>query len=139
MLALPLNITPKGLAREENIKRALDQSIQLLLTTPRFSTPDLRFEIFNEHEGVVYNSANNEDYHGITGLYDKKISGSSKNLNTFASELKATLAEYEKRLSNVTVTMTYIREERNIYVTVKGDITATQEGYTFTTTIRVWK
>ena len=149
MLALPLNITPKGLAREENIKRALDQSIQLLLTTPRFSTPadlnfgfvfnNLRFEIFNEHEGVVYNSANNEDYHGITGLYDKKISGSSKNLNTFASELKATLAEYEKRLSNVTVTMTYIREERNIYVTVKGDITATQEGYTFTTTIRVWK
>lgn len=149
MLALPLSINKKGFAREENLKRSLDQSVQLLLTTPRFSTPadlhfgfifnNLRFEIFNEHEGVVYNTANTEEAHGITGLYDKKISGSSKNLNTFAAELKDALAEYEKRLLNVTVTMTYIREERQIYVTVKGVMANVQKEYTYTTTINVWK
>ena len=149
MLALPLNITHKGLAREKKMKRAIDQSIRLLLTTPRFSTPadldfgfifnNLRFEIFNEHEGVVFNSGNAEESHGVLGLYDKKISGSSKNLNTFAAELKTTLQKYEKRLENLMVTMTYIREERLIYVTVKGMIVDTEDEYTYSTTIRVWK
>lgn len=149
MLRLPLTVTPKGLQREDDIKRAIDQSVQLLLSTPQFSTPadlefgfvfnNLRFEIFNENEGVVYNSSVFEEAHGVTGLYDKKISGTSKNMNTFASDLKSTLAAYEKRLRDVAVTMTYIREERLIYVTVKGVIVSTQENYTFTTTLRVWR
>jgi len=149
MLTLPLTITPTGLKRDDNIKRTLDASIQLLLSSPLFSTPadpnfgfvfnNLRFEIFNEREGVVYNSGESEEVHGLTGLYDKKISGSSKNLNTFASELKQVVTKYEKRLSDVMVTMTYIREERMIYITVKGQIVATQEDYTYSTTIRVWK
>ena len=149
MLSLPLTITPEGLSRENDLRQSLNQSMQLLLTTPRFSTPadlrfgfvfcNLRFEIFNEHEGVVYDSGIVEESHGIEGLYDKKISGTSKNLNTFAAELRDALARYEQRLSNPSVTMTYIREERRIYVTIKGIIADTRETYTYTTTLRVWK
>ncbi len=148
MLALPLRIISTGLEREDNIKQALDHSLRLLLTTPRFSTPadpnfgfvfnNLRFEIFNENEGVVYNSDETEETHGLTGLYNKKISGSSKNLNTFAAELKNVVKTYEKRLSQIAVTMTYIREEKMIYITIKGMIINTQEEYTYTTTIKVW-
>ena len=149
MLSLPLTITPEGLSRENDLRQSHNQSMQLLLTTRRFSTPadlrfgfvfcNLRFEIFNEHEGVVYDSGIVEESHGIEGLYDKKISGTSKNLNTFAAELRDALARYEQRLSNPSVTMTYIREERRIYVTIKGIIADTRETYTYTTTLRVWK
>ena len=149
MISLPLNITPKGLKQEDNMKRALDQSIQLLLTTPQFSTPadlnfgfvfnNLRFELLNEYEGVVYDPKNQEEPHGLEGLYDKKISGSSRNLNTFAADLRDTLRNYEKRLRDVAVTMTYIREERMIYVTIKGVIVETQQKYEYTTTMKVWK
>jgi phage baseplate assembly protein W len=147
---IPLQITPKGLAKSDDYKQAIDQSLSLLMTTPCYSCVadpqygfifnNLRFEIFNEHEGVVYNSSENTGiFEGREGLYDKKISGSSKNLNTFAAELKQTIANYEKRLSSVSVSMTYIREERKIYITVKGLITETQADYQYTTTINVWK
>ena len=137
------------LLREDKEKKSIDEAISLLLSTHQFSTPadpeygfvfiNLRFEIFNEGEGVVYNSGDDTDVHGLTGLYDKKISGSSKNMNTFAAELKETLTVYEKRLENISVAMTYIRENRLIYVTVKATIVSTQEPYTYTTTINVWK
>ena len=137
------------LLREDKEKKSIDEAISLLLSTHQFSTPadpeygfvfiNLRFEIFNESEGVVFNSGDDTDVHGLTGLYDKKISGSSKNMNTFAAELKDSLTVYEKRLENISVAMTYIRENRLIYVTVKATIVSTQEPYTYTTTINVWK
>ena len=148
-ISIPLQLNNKGLAREESTKKSIDDAIGLLLTTAQFSTPadpqygfvfiNLRFEIFNETEGVVYNSAETTDSHGITGLYSKKISGSSKNMNTFAAELKDSISIYEKRLSGVSVAMTYIREKRLIYITVKGTITSTDEPYLYSTTISVWK
>ncbi len=147
MLSIPLNITPKGLEREEKIKQALDQTIQLLLTTGQYSTPvdpqfgfvfnNLRFEMFNENEGVVFDSGETNSSH-LQGVYDKKISGSSKSIDTFASELKEAITKYEKRLEGITVSMTYIREERQIYVTVKGTIVATKEDYVFKQVFRVW-
>jgi predicted component of type VI protein secretion system len=75
---------------------------------------------------------------GDSSLYELKISGSSKNLNTFASELKDAITKYEKRLTDVAVSMTYIREERRIYISVKGVIPSTMERYQFTTTINIW-
>ena len=36
--------------------------------------------------------------------------------------MKDAVIKYEQRLDNVSVSMTYIREERLIYVTVKGVI-----------------
>lgn len=138
-----------SLLREENVRQAIDGSMRMLITSHKHSCladyefgfvfNNLSFENFNENEGVVYNS--NPDLIGYAeqaGLYDKKISGSSKNLNTFASELRDSISIYEKRLEQVTVSMTYIREERNIYVVVKGIITETKEAYQYTNIIKIW-
>ena len=148
-LSIPLEVKKKGFAREKNLKKSLDESLYMLLTTPRYnnmSDPEygfvfnnMRFEIFDEHEGVIYNSGDTIYDRGIKDIYNKKISGSSKNMNTFAAELKDVVKNYEKRLSDIAVTMTYIREERMIYVTIKGVITQTKEDYVFTSTLRVWK
>ncbi len=148
-LSIPLEVKKKGFAREKNLKKSLDESLYMLLTTPRYnnmSDPEygfvfnnMRFEIFDEHEGVIYNSGDTIYDRGIKDVYNKKISGSSKNMNTFAADLKEVVKNYEKRLSDVAVTMTYIREERMIYVTIKGVITQTKEDYVFTSTLRVWK
>ena len=146
-LSIPLEVKKKGFAREKNLKKSLDESLYMLLTTPRYnnmSDPEygfvfnnMRFEIFDEHEGVIYNSGDTMYDRGIKDVYNKKISGSSKNMNTFAAELKEVVKNYEKRLSDVAVTMTYIREERLIYVTIKGVIIQTKEDYVFTSTLKV--
>ena len=148
-ISIPLQLTPKGLQREQKEKRAIDSAIYLIITTERFSTPvdpqygfvfnNLRFEMFNENEGVVYDSGDTQTMNYIQGIYDKKISGSSKSINTFAAELKAAITKYEPRLKDITVSMTYIREERQIYITVKGTIVDTKQDYTYSQTIRVWK
>ena len=116
---LPLQIISKGLKREERLKKSIDTAIYLIMTTACYSTPidpqfgfvfnNLRFEMFNENEGVVFNSGDTKSMDGIQGLYEKKISGSS-----------------------------YIREERIIYVTVKGIIVNSKEEYAYQTKFRVW-
>lgn len=148
-LSIPLQVVKTGLARQDSIKKSLDESIYLLVTTPRFHNVadpnfgfvfnNMRFEIFDEHEGVIYNSNDTIYETGTPEIYNMKISGSSKNMNTFAAELKEVVKQYEKRLEDVSVTMTYIREEKNIYITIKGVIASSKEDYVFTTILRVWK
>lgn len=146
---IPLQMTRRGLARSTSVKQSIDQWLAVLLSTTCYSCAadpqfgfifnNMRFEIFNESEGVIYNSSDSSSiFEGQEGLYSKKITGSSKNLNTFAAELKETITKYEKRLQHVSVSMTYIREERRIYITVKGIITATEADYQYSTTINVW-
>ena len=147
-IALPLKVTPKGLAKEKSLKKSIDESIDLLISTPLFSSPadpsfgfvfnNVRFEIFNEHEGVVYDSNDTGGVYGLQGLYDKKISGTSKNLNTYAAELKETILKNERRLLDVSASMTYMREERNVYITVKGVIAATNKEYVYTNILKIW-
>jgi predicted component of type VI protein secretion system len=147
-ISLPLRVTPKGIAREEKLKKSIDDVIDLILSTARYSTPsdaqfgfvfnNLRFEMFNENEGVVFDSGDTQSMDGIQGVYDKKISGSSKSINTFASELKEVVAKYEPRLEDVTASMTYIREERQIYMTIKGVIASTKQSYVYKQIFRVW-
>ena len=149
-ISIPLRIEKGVLGRTEDPKSAIDSALALLMTTPRYSSVadpqygfvfnNMRFEIFNENEGVVYNSSGTQGFlEGEAGLYDKKISGSSNNLNTFAAELKQTIEAYEKRLQDVSVSMTYIREERKIYVTVKGTIRESGAAYQYLSIINVWK
>ena len=149
-ISIPLQIAGGSLARTENPARAIDDALALLMTTPCFSAAadpyygfvfnNLRFEIFNENEGVVYNSSGSERLmEGISGLYSKKISGSSNNLNTFAASLKETIETYEPRLEKVSVAMTYVREERKVYITIKGTISATGDPYQYSSIINVWK
>lgn len=147
-IAIPLRVKPTGIDKEKNLKKSIDTFIDLLLTTPKFDTPadsefgfvlnNLRFEIFNEREGVVYDSNEKGSVYGFQGLYDKKISGSSKNLNTYASELKTAVERYELRLKDVSTSMTYMRSERKIYITVKGVITDTEKEYVYTNILKIW-
>lgn len=147
-ISIPLLLTPKGLQREDGLKRSIDANLYLIITTERFSTPadpqfgfvfnNLRFEMFNENEGVVFDSGDTESMSNLQGAYDKKISGSSKSVNTFAAELKAAITKYEERLEKISVSMTYIREERQIYITVKGVIVSTKEDYIYDQIIKVW-
>lgn len=149
-IAIPLNITSKGLEYVEDQKKAIDQALNLLLSTSCFSVTadqrygfifnNMRFEIFDENDGVIYNSSESPNiFEGKDGLYDKKISGSSKNIDTFAAELRDTISRYEKRLENIVATMTYIREQRLINVSVKGNIVDTKAKYEYRTQINVWK
>lgn len=146
-IGIPLSINKNKLDRVDNVEQSINSYIELLLSTPCHScTADpqfgfifnnLRFEIFDENEGVVYNSEK-ADSSDVLVLYNKKISGSSKNLNTFAFELQNVIQGYEKRLSDVTVTMSYIREHKKIYINIKGVIVATSANYQYTTSISVW-
>ena len=147
-ISVPLQLTNKGIGVDDKQKKAIDAVIYLIITTERFSTPadpqfgfvfnNLRFEMFNENEGVVYDSGDTDSMSNIQNIYEKKISGSSKSINTFAAELKSSIEKYETRLENIAVAMTYIREERQIYITVKGIIADTKEDYIYNQTIRVW-
>lgn len=147
-LSIPLRIGKGRLDRTDNTRKSIDSAIALLMATTCGDSPadpeygfifnNLKFEIFNESEGVVYDSAP-EESGDPDGLYDKKLTGSSSNLNTFAAELREKIEIYEKRLTDVKVSMTYARQERKIYVTVKGKIISTGKGYQYSTVINVWK
>lgn len=148
-IQLPLSIANKGMKREEKIEQSIESFLNLLLSTPcnsNISDPDfgfvfnnLRFEIFDENEGVVFDSFDEKhDSNNYEDLYVKKISGTSKNLNTFAIELKKAIEHYEKRLTNVAVSMTYVRDERKIYVNVKGYIPVIEKDFQYNTHINIW-
>ncbi len=133
------------MARAKNAKEAIDTFIELLLSTPcqscvadhqfGFIFNNLKFEIFNENEGVIYNSATEEEN---LELYDKKVSGSSKSVNTFAIELKKAIETYEKRLTNVSVMMSYIKNLKKIHVNIEGTLLETNEAYKYTTSLNIW-
>ncbi|MBO4341076.1 MAG: GPW/gp25 family protein [Bacteroidales bacterium] len=148
-ISIPLRIVKGGLAKTEDAREAIDSALALLMTTPCFNSAadpgfgfifnNLRFEIFNEKEGVVFNSSGiQQQLEGYEDLYDKKISGSSNNLNTFAAELKQTIQNYETRLRNVDVTMSYNMAARKIIINVTGEIAATQAPYQYQSIINVW-
>lgn len=145
----PLHVSDGKIKTTNKIVESIDAFLSLLIMTPQcesianrqfgFLFNNLRFEIFNENEGIVYNSSKDESQEqSSTNVYNKKISGSSKSLNTFAAELKKVIERYEKRLYDVSVTISYIRDERMIYITVKGLIVRTNEKYRYLTTLKVW-
>lgn len=148
-ITAPLRVTHGKFEKEESTAKAIDNFLSLLLSTPCGSTPsdpdfgfifnNLRFEIFNENEGVVYDSTDTaHDSNDLTDIYNKKISGTSKSINTFALDLKGVIECYEKRLDNVNVNMTYVCEDRQIYVTVRGNIAGTDTEYTYHNYIKIW-
>ena len=147
-LAIPFRIEKGRFVRHGSIKEAIDETLTLIISTPVYSTPadpklgfifsNLRFEQIDEKEGVVCNPANDEWSSMISGVYEKKISGNSRNFDTFAAELKEAILHVEKRLSDVKVAMTYLTQERAIHVTVSGTIKETGEDYKYYTTISIW-
>lgn len=144
-ILLPLQIEKGRLVQAKKPKEAIDTFIDLLLNTPcqscvadrqfGFIFNNLKFEIFNENEGVIYNSSTDEE---DLKLYDKKVSGTSKSVNTFAIELKKAIESYENRLTNVSVTMAYIKNMKKIHVNIEGTIASTNEAYKYTTSLNIW-
>ncbi len=148
-ISIPLNITKNGLLMEEDVRKSVDKSITLLIHTacytwladPQygFILKNLRFEIFNENEGTIYDSNDKISTHLYNRpIYKMKVTGTSKNVATFAADLKKAIETYEPRLENVTATLTYIREERKIYVLVKGTLTELQDAYQYESVIKIW-
>ena len=145
-ILLPLQVRDGKLVQATDVKAAVDAFIELLLTTPcgscvsdpqfGFIFNNLKFEIFNENEGVIYDS---EEKNGATSdLYSKKVSGTSKSINTFAIELKRAIEQYEKRLSDVSVSMAYVKKLKKIQVDVEGTLGEMKEAYRYTTSIDLW-
>ena len=138
-LALPLRIENGRFASHEDTKKAIDENISMIISTPVLSSPtdpslgfvftNLRFEQVDENEGVVMTDSE---------FFDKKISGNSRNLDTFAFELRNSIVRAERRLSNIKVSTTYIIEERALHITVGGIIKASGEEYSFHTTFAIW-
>ena len=148
-LSCPLTISGGRFRRYADEKSSIDAGIELLVTTPvsafccdpdfGFVLNNLRFEVVNEAEGVISNSDPSSKFSGLEGeIYDRKISGTSKSLNTFAEYLKQAINKYEKRLTNVRVSMTYIRLERKVAVVVKGVLASRDTSYEYSTTITLW-
>ena len=143
---LPLQVTDGRLAGSPNPQPAIDAFIELLLSTPcggcvadpefGFIFNNLKFEIFNEKEGVIYDSAPQDGPYAR--LYDKKVSGNSQNINTFAVDLKKAIEQYERRLTGVSVSMTYLKSQKMIQIIVEGLLTETNEPYKYTTSINLW-
>ena len=145
----PLRIDKGKLQKFTDPILSINNFLDLLINTPCGSTPcdtafgfifnNLRFEIFDENEGVVFDSKDIlHDKNDSSNLYNKKISGTSKSINAFAQILKKSIVDYEKRLTNVNVSMTYVRETRLIYITVKGYIPAIDKEYTYHNNIKIW-
>ena len=143
-ITIPLAIRKGRLARTESPKTAIDAALELLMTTACYSSAadpeygfifnNLRFEIFNENEGVVYNSSGPGSVSALRAEFEQEIEPFAD-----AAELKQIIDIYEPRLRDVAVSMTYIREERKIYITVKGVIAENDKPYQYSSIINVWK
>ncbi|HIW20209.1 MAG TPA: GPW/gp25 family protein [Candidatus Alistipes pullicola] len=145
-ILLPLQVKEGRVVQASQVKTAVDAFLELLLTTacgscvsdPQFGFVfnNLKFEIFNENEGVIYDSGAKN---GATSeLYSKKVSGTSKSINTFAIELKRAIEQYEKRLSGVSVSMAYVKKQKKIQIDVEGTLVETNDAYRYTTSIDIW-
>lgn len=142
-IRLPLQISNGQLITEEKMKESINRNIETLLKTAHgtvtcdpeygFELSALKFENFNETEGTVFTT----DRHP-SSIYRKKISGSSKNLMTFAAEFNEVLKRYEQRLTDTNVVMSYIREERKIQLIIRGQVKDYEIPYQYKTAIIVW-
>lgn len=142
-IRLPLQISGGQLITEEKMKESINRHIETLLRTAHgtvvcdpeygFELSALKFENFNETEGTVFTT----DRHP-SSIYRKKISGSSKNLMTFAAEFNEVLRKYEQRLTDTSVVMSYIREERKIQLIIRGQVKDYEIPYQYKTNIVVW-
>lgn len=149
-IALPLTLNKKSNHLSTfDLIHSIDTYLNLIIFTPKgsyicdssfgFTFLNFQFEIFNELEGVV-NYTPQSDYETNESVmsYNKKISGSSRNIDTFAYDLKVAIDRYEQRLNNIEVDIAYVKADRVVKVYVSANIAATEEPYSFETKINVW-
>ena len=149
----PLEITKKGIRREEKLEESIGKTIDMILQTPcnscavdpefGFVFNNMRFETIDESDGTISNPPEREEWKEWKNrrkeLYNLKVSGNSKNTNTFAAILQEAIKRYEPRLTGVDTLLTYVREKKIIEVAVKGTINETGKPYEYKTIINIWR
>ena len=147
-IKLPLKIEKGRFFKSTDVIESIDANLALLIHSPQqligmdpqfgFVFNNLRFEIFNENMGVVFNSKPDDNDEEDNFIYEKKISGLSRNINTFAANLADLICNYEPRLDDVAVTMTYLRQERMISLVVKATMKNSGKPYRYKSQIKIW-
>ena len=149
----PLQISDKGIRTEENLEHSIGKTIDMLLQTPCNSCPvdpefgfvfnNMRFETIDEGDGTISNPPESDEWKDWKNngkeLYNLKVSGNSKGINTFAAILQEAIKKYEPRLTGVDTLLTYVREKKIIEVSVKGTIGETGKPYQYKTIINIWR
>jgi len=124
---------------ESNLKASIDSFLGLLIASNKYDSiadeefgfclEDFRFETFDLekarfHENFpVRDPSENTDLRDVRdNLYMKRLTGNSKNADTFARELKNTIERYERRLKEVSVSMDFQQYGRVIHIIVTGKI-----------------
>lgn len=144
---------PVTLPDKDGLKTSIDAFLDLLISSNRdcfkadddfgFSLEDFRFEIYNPDVGLFHGSNSRERRDILKSIEDPmnncKIVGSSVNSGTFASDLRKTIVQYEKRLLNVEVSMDFMARGSILLISVNGIIDDGYDTpYTYLTKIRIW-
>jgi len=90
---------------ERNLKESIDDFVKLLVNSPNGSfKPDSRFGF--SLKNLRFENANEEGK-----IRGKKIGGESENFDNFAKDLEKSLKQFESRLQNPKVKITYDRKQ----------------------------
>lgn len=129
-IKIPFQIHSGKIDREKDINKSINEFIELLVSSHLGSfTPDgdfgfifinFKFEIFNEKKGTISYLKKADEYVDIN--YTKKISETSKNMGSFAYDLKRNIEKHEQRLKNVEVNMKYNPKEIMVTLEIIGKL-----------------
>lgn len=121
------------------IKDSIDKFLKLLISSNKYDSiadqdfgfclEDFRYEAFSPDNArfiprspIIDHTENVELKDIRNPLYSKNIIGDSKRADTFARELKLSIERYERRLKDVSITMSFQRNARIIHIIITGKI-----------------
>lgn len=112
----------------DDMKKSVDSFIALLLSSKKHSCiadddfgfifENLRYENIDPNRGLFIN--NDDNLILRSSIYDKKINGTGKNVNSFAKEIKNSIEKYEKRLENVEISIDFQQKGKIVCIMVNG-------------------
>lgn len=131
----------------EDIKTSVDSFLTLLMSSKKHSCiadndfgsvfESLRYENIDPNRGLFLNNDNKSLFKNP--IYDKKISGTGKNTNSFARELKNTIEKYEKRLNNIDIIIDFQHKGKIVRITVNGTLCDNRNTpYLYEFKINIW-
>lgn len=131
----------------DDMKKSVDNFLTLLLSSKKqsciadddfgFVFENLRYENIDPNRGMFINN----EYKSLlkNPIYEKKINGTGKNTNSFAKELKNTIEKYEKRLSNIDISIDFQQKGRLVKIIVEGILCDDRNTpYSYEFNINIW-
>lgn len=138
ILTRPLKMTfPIARMNDSVLVRSIDTFINMIVASERgcckadpdfgFAFEDFHYAAFSTERAEFFKTlatdTNNKTLASITDpMYDRTIVGSSKNTGNFAETLKAIIERYEKRLTDVCVTIDYMISDKVLYIEIDAVI-----------------